>query len=186
MIISSATLDTNLFQKFFFGTPPLELPGSKFGVEIRYPDAGLLENMADQWTFPDPDLERNGRKVQQTKRWKQIITLVEEISVAEQQKPGDILIFLPGLEDIETLQDKLAKLPAQGGAARLKVVPCHALLPIEEQQRIFAETAPGKRKVVLATNIAESSITIDAITHVIDCGTVKVKWYCPHLLTLWY
>ena len=181
MIISSATLDANLFQPFFLDAPVLKLPGSRFRVEIRYPDAEHLEYMADQASsFVDLDLERKGRKEEQTKRWKQIITLVEAINNEEQQKPGDILVFLPGQEDIETLQEKLAKLRAQRGSARLQMVPCHASLAIEEQQRIFAETEPGTRKVVLATNIAESSITIDAITHVIDCGTFKVKWYCPH------
>ncbi|RXW18111.1 hypothetical protein EST38_g7749 [Candolleomyces aberdarensis] len=98
-----------------------------------------------------------------------------------QGSPGDVLIFLPGREDIELcvaeLAERIPSLPPS--ARRMELVPLYAGLTTEEQLRAFASTERGKRKVVISTNIAEASVTIDGIRYVIDCGLVKIRVYSP-------
>ncbi|KAJ2917598.1 hypothetical protein MD484_g2751, partial [Candolleomyces efflorescens] len=93
----------------------------------------------------------------------------------------DILIFLPGREDIELcvaeLAERIPSLPPS--ARRMELVPLYAGLTTEEQLRAFATTEHGKRKVVISTNIAEASVTIDGIRYVIDCGLVKIRVFNP-------
>lgn len=81
--------------------------------------------------------------------------------------PGAVLVFLPGWSDISKMQRILQE------NSDLVVVVAHSKLKIEQQQLIFEAPPPGKRKVILATNIAESSITIPDVVYVIDCGIVK-------------
>eukprot|EP01119_Soliformovum_irregulare_P014156 TRINITY_DN3852_c0_g1_i4.p1 TRINITY_DN3852_c0_g1~~TRINITY_DN3852_c0_g1_i4.p1 ORF type:complete len:344 (-),score=89.55 TRINITY_DN3852_c0_g1_i4:343-1374(-) len=102
-------------------------------------------------------------------------TTIMQIHIDESE--GDILAFLTGREEIETiqrsLQDKAAQLPDT--MPKLNVYPMFAALPSEEQIKVFAPSAPGSRKVILATNIAETSITINGIRYVVDPGFVKSK-----------
>lgn len=97
------------------------------------------------------------------------------------QPPGDILLFLTGQEEIEAacqmIQEKIAQTENEG--AKLLVFPVYAALPMEKQMLIFQKTPEGERKVVIATNIAEASLTIDGILYVIDPGFSKVKTYNP-------
>ncbi|KAF6764938.1 pre-mRNA splicing factor [Ephemerocybe angulata] len=91
---------------------------------------------------------------------------------------GDILIFLPGRDDIEMcLEELVGALPAS--APRMELVPLYAGLSTDEQLRAFSAPEKGKRKVVVSTNIAEASVTIEGIRYVIDCGLVKIRVYNP-------
>lgn len=96
--------------------------------------------------------------------------------------PGDILIFLTGQDEIETthklLLEKQLKLPPE--AATMLICPIYAALPPEQQLIVFGETPTNTRKIILATNIAETSITIPGIRYVIDPGYVKIRQYQPH------
>ncbi|KAK8079767.1 hypothetical protein PG997_007585 [Apiospora hydei] len=96
--------------------------------------------------------------------------------------PGDILVFLTGQEEIDTaceiLHERMKALP---NVPHLHILPVYSALPNEQQSRIFDPAPPGERKVVIATNIAETSITIDHIYYVIDPGFVKQNAYDPKL-----
>lgn len=95
--------------------------------------------------------------------------------------PGDILVFLTGQDEIENMErmllDILPELPAE--TPKMFICPLYAALPASLQVRVFEPTPIGARKVILATNVAETSITINGIVHVVDCGFVKERTFNP-------
>ncbi|KAM7536920.1 hypothetical protein Aperf_G00000070277 [Anoplocephala perfoliata] len=153
LIVTSATLDSVKFSQYFFEAPIFTIPGRAFPVEILY----SLEPEND---YLDAALNT-----------------VMQIHLTE--PPGDILVFLTGQEEIdsacEILYDRMKALGPD--VPELIILPVYAALPSEMQSRIFDPAPPGSRKVVIATNIAETSLTIDGIFYVIDPGFVKQKVY---------
>ncbi|KAI3726854.1 hypothetical protein L1987_66660 [Smallanthus sonchifolius] len=157
LLISSATLDAEKFSDYFDSAPIFKIPGRRFPVEINYtkaPEADYLDAA--------------------------IVTALQ-IHVTQPPGDGDILIFLTGQEEIETAEEILKHRTRGLGSkiAELIICPIYANLPTELQAKIFEPTPEGARKVVLATNIAETSLTIDGIKYVIDPGFVKMKSYNP-------
>lgn len=157
VIVTSATLDSDKFSSYFNNCPILSISGRTFPVEVlfsREPEVDYLAAALD---------------------------CVMQIHVAEPE--GDILVFLTGQDEIETsVEALLSRIKTLGSALpELIVVPVYAALPSEMQARIFEPAPKGARKVVLATNIAETSITIDGIKYVVDPGFVKVNTYDPRL-----
>lgn len=155
LLISSATLDADKFSQFFDDAPIFRIPGRRFPVNIYYtkaPEADYLE-----------------------------ATVVTVLQIHVTQPPGDILVFLTGQEEIETSQELLQERTRKLGSKinELIILPIYANLPSDLQAKIFEPTPPGGRKVVLATNIAETSLTIDGIIYVIDPGFCKQKSYNP-------
>ncbi|CAI5767895.1 pre-mRNA-splicing factor ATP-dependent RNA helicase DHX16 [Podarcis lilfordi] len=153
VLIASATLDTERFSTFFDDAPIFRIPGRRFPVDIFYtkaPEADYLE-----------------------------ACVVSVLQIHVTQPRGDILVFLTGQEEIEAccemLQDRCRRLGSK--IAELLVLPIYANLPSDMQAKIFEPTPPGARKVVVATNIAETSLTIDGIIYVIDPGFCKQKSY---------
>lgn len=156
LIISSATLEVDKFSDFFDGAPVFSVPGRRHPVDIFYS------------SNPEPDYLGAALK-----------TIVQ---IHLFRPEGDILVFLTGQEEIEFLQDCLERFcesTADFQAKKLIVAPVFSNLPTEQQSLIFRKTSTGFRKVVIATNIAETSITIENICFVIDCGLVKQKHYNP-------
>ncbi|KJX93512.1 pre-mRNA-splicing factor ATP-dependent RNA helicase-like protein cdc28 [Zymoseptoria brevis] len=156
LLISSATLDAQKFSQFFDDAPILNIPGRTYDVEMNYslqPEANYLSAA---------------------------ITTVFQIHLS-QPMPGDILVFLTGQDEIEQAEQSLQETARKLGSAapELMICPIYANLPTDLQQRIFDPTPPKVRKVVLATNIAETSLTIDNIVYVIDPGYVKENRYTP-------
>ncbi|KAG8629091.1 hypothetical protein KVT40_002956 [Elsinoe batatas] len=156
LLISSATLDAQKFSAFFDDAPILNIPGRTFSVDMNYsmqPEANYLSAA---------------------------ITTVFQIHLS-QPLPGDILVFLTGQDEIEQAQESLEQTARKLGSAmkELMICPIYANLPTDLQNKIFETTPPGVRKVVLATNIAETSLTIDNIVYVIDPGYVKENRYTP-------
>ncbi|TKY73326.1 putative pre-mRNA-splicing factor ATP-dependent RNA helicase DHX16 [Spatholobus suberectus] len=155
LLISSATLDSEKFSDFFDSAPIFEFPGRQYRVEKCYtkaPEADYIE-----------------------------AAIVTSLQIHVTEPPGDILVFLPGQEEIETAEEIL-KCQTRGlrtKIAELIICPIYANLPTELQAKIFELTPEGARKVVLATNIAEASLTIDGIKYVIDPGFCKMKTYNP-------
>jgi ATP-dependent RNA helicase DHX8/PRP22 len=157
LICTSATLDAEKFASYFWGCPIFTIPGRTFPVEILYTKE------------PEPDyLEAS------------LITIMQ-IHLMEPE--GDILLFLTGQEEIDTACEVLfERVKALGPQVpELIILPVYAALPSEMQSRIFERAPPGARKVVIATNIAETSITIDGIYYVIDPGFSKQNAYDPKL-----
>jgi ATP-dependent RNA helicase DHX8/PRP22 len=158
LIVTSATLDAERFSEYFLSAPIFTILGRTFPVEILY----TKEPQAD---YLDASLQT-----------------VLEIHLAS--PPGDILLFLTGQEEIETAAQVLGeRMQALGGKRlpELIILPVYSALPSEMQTKIFEPAPPGKRKVVIATNIAETSLTIDGIFYVIDPGFCKQKIYNPRL-----
>ncbi|KDP35779.1 hypothetical protein JCGZ_10415 [Jatropha curcas] len=155
LLISSATLDAEKFSDYFDSAPIFKIPGRRFPVEIHYtraPEADYLD-----------------------------AAIVTALQIHVTQPPGDILVFLTGQEEIETAEEILKHRTRGLGTkiAELIICPIYANLPTELQAKIFEPTPEGARKVVLATNIAETSLTIDGIKYVIDPGFCKMKSYNP-------
>ncbi|KAJ2742957.1 hypothetical protein GGI20_004115 [Coemansia sp. BCRC 34301] len=155
LLISSATMDAQKFSEYFDDAPIFKIPGRPFPVDIyntKAPEANYLQAC---------------------------VTTVLQIHAS--QPKGDILVFLTGQDEIEQAQESLSQAMKSLGSkvAELIVCPIYANLPSELQARIFDPTPEGARKVVLATNIAETSITIDGVVYVIDPGFVKQNSYNP-------
>eukprot|EP00798_Chlamydomonas_sp_ICE-L_P002718 gene2718-12591_t len=164
LVVMSATLEAEKFQGYFLDAPLMKVPGRLHPVEIFYteePERDYLEAA---------------------------IRTVVQIHACE--PPGDILLFLTGEEEIEDACRKIAKECQQMGdkAGPAKIVPLYSTLPPQQQQRIFEaappparEGGPEGRKIVVSTNIAETSLTIDGIVYVIDPGFSKQKVYNPRI-----
>jgi pre-mRNA-splicing factor ATP-dependent RNA helicase DHX16 len=155
LLISSATMDAQKFQKYFDDAPIFNIPGRRYPVDVHYtsqPEANYLAAA---------------------------ITTVFQIHVT--QGPGDILVFLTGQEEIEAAEQSLQETARKLGSKipEMIIAPIYANLPSELQTKIFEPTPPKARKVVLATNIAETSLTIDGIVYVIDPGFVKENVFNP-------
>ncbi|KAJ7231444.1 pre-mRNA splicing factor [Mycena haematopus] len=177
LIVSSATLDATSFLDYFTSsTSPEEativsLEGRMYPVEVAY----LQE--------PAPDYVRKAAEVAWNINLQVEGGYLVRISylTSPQQGPGDILVFLTGREDIERcleeFSDLLPTLPKN--ASRLVPLALHAGLSTDEQLRVFEPAARGTRKVIISTNIAEASVTIDGIKFVVDCGFVKIRVYNP-------
>ncbi|KAL2020464.1 hypothetical protein VTK56DRAFT_8430 [Thermocarpiscus australiensis] len=157
VIVTSATLDADKFSEYFNSCPIFTIPGRTFPVEILYsrePESDYLDAA---------------------------LTTVMQIHLSEPM--GDILLFLTGQEEIDTACEILyERMKALGPSVpELIILPVYSALPSEMQSRIFEPAPPGSRKVVIATNIAETSITIDHIYYVVDPGFVKQNAYDPKL-----
>lgn len=155
LLISSATLDAKKFSSFFDDAPIYTIPGRRYSVDVFYtkaPEADYLD-----------------------------ASIVTVLQIHVTQPDGDILVFLTGQEEVETAAEILAVRTRGLGTKIKELIICkiYSTLPSDLQVKIFEPTPPGARKVVLATNIAETSLTIDGITYVIDPGFCKQKSYNP-------
>jgi pre-mRNA-splicing factor ATP-dependent RNA helicase DHX15/PRP43 len=157
VVVMSATLERDHFTAYFEQAPLLDVSGRMYPVEIRYEKQPVLDY-----------IEAVEQKVQQ---------------IHETEPEGDILLFLTGEEEIEDMCQKLrhySSMAKKRGITPMQVLPLYSALPLSQQQRIFEETyPPGARKVIVATNVAETSLTIDGVSYVIDPGFTKSKIYNP-------
>ncbi|KAL3914226.1 MAG: hypothetical protein SGILL_006188 [Bacillariaceae sp.] len=151
IIVTSATLDAEKFSTYFFQSPIFTIPGRTFPVEILYtkePESDYLD-----------------------------ASLITVMQIHLSEPAGDILVFLTGQEEIDTCCETLyTRMQALGDLApELIILPVYSALPSEMQSRIFEPAPAGSRKCVVATNIAEASLTIDGIYYVVDPGFSKQK-----------
>jgi RNA helicase HrpA len=166
VIISSATINAEVFCDYFGGCPVVKIEAQRFPVTLIY-DPPLVADMASDGS--DTAEEALLNKIEK------IVT-----RFITEKREGDILVFLPGEKIIKDCMNRLS-LSRVGG--KLHLLPLYGRLGKEEQERVF-ETAPkGRTKVVLSTNIAETSVTIEGITAVIDSGLSKLNWYNPNTYT---
>ncbi|XP_034931995.1 pre-mRNA-splicing factor ATP-dependent RNA helicase DEAH10 isoform X1 [Populus alba] len=155
LIIMSASLDARLFSEYFGGARAVHVEGRQHHVDIFY-------TLHAETDYVDAAL----------------ITIFQ---IHLEEGPGDILVFLTGQEEIEgverLVQEQLQKLPEE--SRKLLTAPIFSSLPSEQQMRVFMPAPAGHRKVILATNIAETSVTIPGVKYVIDPGFIKARSYDP-------
>jgi pre-mRNA-splicing factor ATP-dependent RNA helicase DHX38/PRP16 len=154
LIVTSATMNADKFSSFFGNAAQFTIPGRTFPVELFH-SKSPCEDYVDSAI-------------------KQILTIHLTMS------KGDILVFMTGQEDIEAtcaiVQERLDTLD---DPKPLAILPIYSQMPADLQAKIFLPTPDGRRKVVVATNIAETSLTVDGILYVVDSGYSKVKIYNP-------
>lgn len=155
LLISSATMNAEKFAQYFDDAPIFNIPGRRYPVDIYYTPAPEANYLA--------------------------AAITTTFQIHTTQGKGDILIFLTGQDEIEAAEQEIAETAKKLGSRikELVICPIYANLPSELQSKIFEPTPEGARKVVLATNIAETSLTIDGIVYVIDPGYVKENVYNP-------
>ncbi len=164
VIVTSATIDTDRFARHFTQDetvpPVIEVTGRTFPVEIRYRPL-------------TPETDEPGRTRDQVQG---IVDAVAELS---REGPGDVLVFLSGEREIHDTADALRRLDLRS----TEVLPLYARLSSQEQHRIFerAPTGGPGRRIVLATNVAETSLTVPGVRYVVDAGTARISRYSRRL-----
>ena len=151
VVITSATIDAERFSRHFDNAPVIEVSGRLYPVEIRYrPVGGDAED---------------------TTRDEEEAALADAVDELCREGPGDVLVFLPGEREIRDAADTLRR----HGMRNVEILPLYARLSAAEQDRVFKPA--GARRIVLATNVAETSLTVPRIRYVVDTGDARVKRY---------
>ena len=151
LIVTSATLDAERFSQHFDGAPVIEVSGRLYPIEMRY----------------RPFDERKDVDINDA--------IVDAVDEAHRSGPGDVLVFLPGEREIREAAEALRKHAFSKASSGLELLPLFARQTAQEQSRVFAPHQG--RRVVLATNVAETSLTVPGIRYVIDTGLARVKRY---------
>ncbi|KAF4119604.1 ATP-dependent RNA helicase DHX57 [Geosmithia morbida] len=184
LVLMSATLDAATFSSYFtsegLSVGTVEISGRTFPVDDYYLDdvvrfTGFTPMDSHEKFLGDEGIGKVIQKLGHRINYPLIADLVQAIDaeLGYEEKTGGILVFLPGVGEINQACRALQ------GSSSLHVLPLHASLETREQKRVFAKPPAGKRKVVVATNVAETSITIDDIVAVIDSGKVKETSFDP-------
>ena len=174
IIVTSATIDTARFAEHFDGAPVVEVEGRAYPVELRWrpvneSPVGAASAATEAASRLKPLPQRTSRQDMQQGSAEHIAAVLDEISHDDPR--GDVLIFLPGEREIRDAHQLLSRRQYR----ETEIMPLYARLSAGDQDRVFK---PGiKRRVVLATNVAETSLTVPRIRYVIDTGTARVKRY---------
>ncbi|MFN7520730.1 MAG: ATP-dependent RNA helicase HrpA [Lysobacteraceae bacterium] len=161
LIVTSATIDTERFAKHFDGAPVISVEGRSYPVEVRY--RPIEDTHADVASKPDAEKSM----------YEGLLAACDEIT--REDARGDVLVFLPGEREIREVHHVLERRKYR----ETEVLPLYARLSAKDQDRVFN---PGpKRRIVLATNVAETSLTVPRIRYVVDLGTARVKRYSPRM-----
>ena len=156
LIVTSATMNAKRFSDFFGAAPEFTIPGRTFPVDIQY-TRSPCEDYVDS-------------------------AVRQALAIHVSQGPGDILVFMTGQEDIEVtcefMKDRLTQL---NDPPKLSILPIYSQMPADLQAKIFDRAPAGVRKCIVATNIAETSLTVDGIMYVVDSGFSKLKVYNPRM-----
>ena len=166
VVVTSATIDTERFARHFAvdgrDAPVVEVTGRTYAVEVRYRPFGI-----------EPDDDRD-----------QVQAIVDAVDELAREGPGDVLVFLSGEREIHDTADALRRRNDPG----LDVLPLYARLSSAEQHRIFEPPRssghrpdPGVRRVVLSTNVAETSLTVPGVRYVVDAGTARISRFSRRL-----
>uniref|UniRef100_A0AAY4ALD3 RNA helicase n=1 Tax=Denticeps clupeoides TaxID=299321 RepID=A0AAY4ALD3_9TELE len=167
LVLMSATGDTQRLVRYFGGCPVVSVPGFMHPVREYFLGEVLREmgrperRQTQDDATPDPDL---------------VADVINHIHTT--REPGALLCFLPGWQDIKAVQQRLEERARFQSDSQL-ILPLHSSMSVADQQTVFQRPPEGKRKIVLATNIAETSITIDDVVYVVDLGAQKQQNYDP-------
>ncbi len=168
VIITSATIDPESFSRHFFDCPIVMVSGRTYPVELRYRDPHapkMVEMEEDGQRVEVEELDEDEPDILQA-----IVGGVEEVA---KEGPGDVLVFLSGEREIREAGEAMSE---QFGN-RVEILPLYARLSTEEQQRVFSPSK--KRRIILATNVAETSLTVPGIRYVVDSGLARISRYSP-------
>ncbi|CAN1277701.1 DExH-box ATP-dependent RNA helicase DExH1 [Linum perenne] len=215
LILMSATINADLFSKYFGNAPTIHIPGFTFPVAEFFLE-DLLEKSRYRIQPESENMQGNSRRTKrrrdQDSKKDPLTELFEDIDIDSHYKnyspstrlsleawtgsqldlglveanieyicrsegDGAILVFLTGWDEISKLLERIKGNRLLGDQSKYLVLPLHGSMPTINQREIFDQPPPNKRKIVLATNIAESSITIDDVVYVIDCGKAKETSY---------
>jgi ATP-dependent helicase HrpA len=169
LILSSATLEADRFAAWFGSAPVIEVSGRTYPVEVRYRPPAEARRAAPTGKSPSPPAPaQGGESSDEPDLESALLDAVDELA---REGPGDILVFLPGEREIREAQEALRKHHPPG----TEILPLYARLSVAEQERIF-QTHAGRR-IVLATNVAETSLTVPGIRYVVDSGLARIKRY---------
>lgn len=156
LIVTSATMNSDRFSRFYGGAPEFIIPGRTFPVDIQF-SRSPCDDYVDA-------------------------AVKQVLAIHVSQGPGDILVFMTGQEDIEITCELIAeRLKLLNDPPKISILPIYSQMPADLQAKIFERAAPGVRKVIVATNIAETSLTVDGIMYVVDAGFSKLKVYNPKM-----
>jgi ATP-dependent helicase HrpA len=158
LIITSATIDTEKFSKAFDDAPVIEVSGRMYPVQVRYRQSQMAQEQNSDWTH----VELAVQTVRQ---------------VLKESAGGDILVFMPTEQDIRDTCGLIEGLRPK----KARILPLYARLTAAQQARVFARSS--ERKIIVATNVAETSITIPGIKYVVDSGLARIARYLPRLRT---
>lgn len=208
VILMSATIDTTLFSNYFGNCPVIEIEGRAHPVKQYFledciemtqfaPSAESRKRKRDEESemgITPSESEENLNKCVQGNYSRQTINTMAQLSESEvsfeliesllmyvknQNVPGAVLVFLPGWNLIFALMKHLQN-SNEFSKSNYTILPCHSQVPREDQRKVFAPVPPGVRKIILSTNIAETSITIDDIVYVIDVCKARIKLFTSH------
>ncbi|KAK7867141.1 hypothetical protein R5R35_005856 [Gryllus longicercus] len=206
LILMSATIDTSLFSKYFNNCPVIEISGRAFPVQEYFledcvqllnfvpptisrkkhkekdddtgteePEENLNKVVSEEYTIQTRNaVAQLSEKEISFELIQGILTYVKSLGI-----PGAVLVFLPGWNLIFALMRELQSNPKFGGRD-FCIIPLHSQLPREDQRRVFEPVPDGVTKIILSTNIAETSITINDVVYVIDSGKSKMKLFTSH------
>ncbi|GLP81204.1 ATP-dependent RNA helicase HrpA [Mycobacterium antarcticum] len=167
VIVTSATIEPGRFAAHFGDAPIVEVSGRTYPVEIRYRPLEVVTRADDGSEDPDdPDHD-----VIRTEVRDQTEAIIDAVRELEAEPPGDVLVFLSGEREIRDTAELLRE-----AFSFTEVLPLYARLPTAEQQKVFAPSH-SRRRVVLATNVAETSLTVPGIRYVVDPGTARISRY---------
>ncbi len=156
LIITSATIDPARFSEFFGGAPIIEVSGRSYPVETRYRPLTGEEDDEESTVLSLPE---------------GVVAAVEELDADPRGRAGDILVFLPGEKQIREAADALEKAKLRN----TEILPLYARLSTQDQERVFARHTT--RRVVLSTNVAETSLTVPGVRYVVDSGLARISRY---------
>ena len=164
IIVSSATMNAEKFSTYFDGCPIVTIDTITYPVTVIY-DPPTIPASTNTLTAEEALLSKISNTIDR---------------ILYNRTEGDILIFLPGEKAIKDCINKLYRTPY---SRKIQIIPLYGRLPKEEQEKVFDPAPFGRKKVVISTNIAETSVTIDGITSVIDSGLAKLNFYSPRTYT---
>ncbi|WP_102417421.1 ATP-dependent RNA helicase HrpA [Mycobacterium sp. 4858] len=168
VIVTSATIEPQRFADHFGGAPIVEVSGRTYPVEIRYRPLEVPVSGG-----PDDDPDDPDHEIVRTETRDEVEAIVDAIGELEAEPAGDVLVFLSGEREIRDTAEAL------GGLKNTEVLPLYARLPTAEQQKVFAPHTG--RRVVLATNVAETSLTVPGIRYVVDPGNARISRFSRRL-----
>ena len=164
VVVTSATIDLDLFSQYFYDCDVLKIPGRMFPVDVIY--------------CPLSDGVAGGRSKEATRHVQGVVQMAWTVHSTTESNSGDILCFLTGQDEVEKASMQFSLLAKKAGQVdKVTVLTLFGKQLPEEQSLVFQPAAEGRRKIIFATDVAETSITIDGVRHIVDCGLTKESYY---------